>query len=154
MKRQMLHNNKEIEILNLFKSEAIFEIPLFQRNYKWDKNTVQDLLADFNDIIDEQKDVHFFGAMIFYQRAASSSEPRINEIIDGQQRLTTLFLFLCAATHSLRQNDPEKASNYFKNLLTSQQAAGQNSKLVPSKDDRAQLNWILETYLQSPSLMK
>ena len=143
----MLHNNKENVILSLFNGHFIFEIPLFQRNYKWNKDHVQDLLGDFDDIIDQQKDVHFFGAMIFFQQAASSDKPVINEIIDGQQRLTTLFLFLCAATYSLRQNDTAKASNYFKNLLTNQQAEGPNSKLHPSKDDRKQLNWIFDNIL-------
>lgn len=65
-----------------------FKIPDYQRPYAWTKYNCEDL---YNDIMDADPG-YFVGSMIW----VNESEPKYNMIIDGQQRFTTLSLFLIA----------------------------------------------------------
>ena len=83
---------------NLFKSnkegnQFIFEIPMYQRPYVWRKDNWEDL---FNDITDNESG-YFIGAIICINHGADiSNNYTCYEVVDGQQRLTTLSLFLSA----------------------------------------------------------
>lgn len=75
-------------------NNKIFEIPLFQRNYNW---TVENCKELYEDIIRsyENNSSHFIGIFIHYNSSVSSLKTS-NVLIDGQQRLTTIMLLLCA----------------------------------------------------------
>lgn len=72
-----------------------FVIPVYQRNYTWnEKKEVKQLLDDYSSLIYEDKK-HFLG-IIMYLSNVRGFNFRENIIIDGQQRLTTIFLMLNA----------------------------------------------------------
>lgn len=75
-------------------NNKIFEIPLFQRNYNWSINNCREL---YDDILVSYKNnsKHFIGIFIHYNSLVSTPKTS-NVLIDGQQRLTTIMLFLCA----------------------------------------------------------
>ena len=64
---KMTHQNDEDVLMSFFDRQCIYEIPIYQRNYKWGNKKINQVLTDFDEILDDQKEVHFFGAMIFYQ---------------------------------------------------------------------------------------
>lgn len=73
--------------------ECFYVVPDYQREYVWTEKEVQQLLQD----IDEEFDVgdrreYFIGTVLVSPTAQSGHF----EVIDGQQRLTTFFLLLCA----------------------------------------------------------
>lgn len=75
-----------------------FVIPIYQRNYVWGKDNVNQLLKDIEKMIpyiDDENRFHFFGSIVYIDTIHKGS---FNEwtIIDGQQRLTTIFLLLQA----------------------------------------------------------
>lgn len=72
----------------------IFEIPLFQRNYSWTVDNCREL---YEDVINSYKNdsSHFIGIFIHYNSSVSTLKTS-NVLIDGQQRLTTIMLLLCA----------------------------------------------------------
>ncbi|ANZ61094.1 DUF262 domain-containing protein [Secundilactobacillus paracollinoides] len=72
----------------LFKDNN-FKVPLYQRNFAWKKEEVDDFWNDLMDIVSGERSSHFFGQIVTFQ-----NENHIQEIIDGQQRLTTSSLFL------------------------------------------------------------
>lgn len=77
-----------------------YEIPFFQRSYVWDKEQWQRLI---DDVIfsSSSKKPFFLGAMIFKEKQDEYGINEGNIVIDGQQRLTTLFIFykvLCLFT--------------------------------------------------------
>lgn len=86
----------------LFKDNN-FEVPLYQRNFAWTSNEVDDFWNDLVDIVNGERGSHFFGQLVTFK-----NENQIQEIIDGQQRLTTSSLFLAAmrdtATDMLEKN--------------------------------------------------
>ena len=72
---------------------AIFNIPVYQRNYDWDIDNCKQLFQDLETIACTGKD-HFIGSIV-YISVGIATEPYFN-IIDGQQRITSIMLFLKA----------------------------------------------------------
>lgn len=82
----MNDNNDTVEILNVeqvFKSEYV--IPLYQRNFAWGEEQICQLLGDIRESINEQQ--YYLGSLVVIPR-----QNGVYEVIDGQQRLTTLAL--------------------------------------------------------------
>ena len=77
-------------------SERYYSIPTYQRTYQWGEDRWHDLWHDLGPIYRgvETKD-HFVGAMIVAQDANFGAKIRV-ELIDGQQRLTTILILLAA----------------------------------------------------------
>lgn len=71
---------------------AIYTVPVYQRNYSWQAEQIEQLISDIQDAIDEKEAGYFLGNLIVTERG-SSTTPDF-EVIDGQQRLTTLYLLL------------------------------------------------------------
>ena len=92
---KLTDNSEERNFLFWFGKEYVFEIPLYQRAYKWKSDKqIESLKKDFDEIIDNQKIMHFFGAIIIEPLPKRMEDPEIFEVIDGQQRMTTVFLFV------------------------------------------------------------
>ncbi|SDL23082.1 DUF262 domain-containing protein [Natronincola ferrireducens] len=70
----------------------IFQIPSFQRPYKWDTTHWNDLFSDIIRAYEKQTE-HFMGTIVL-QKNGQGENLRI--VIDGQQRLTTISIFLLA----------------------------------------------------------
>ena len=86
-----------------------FKIPFFQRGYSWEKRQWDQLFIDLNDQIIEELDggssleevEHFFGPIVVMEQ---SSPPEVREylVIDGQQRITTVYLLLGIIREEIR----------------------------------------------------
>lgn len=68
-----------------------FEIPPYQRPYSWDADQVQDLLNDILEAFEENDPEYFIGSLITIEIERDEKY----EVVDGQQRLTTLNLIFC-----------------------------------------------------------
>ena len=77
-----------------FNGQDYLEIPFFQRSYVWKENLLKRFLESMEQISRTGKD-YFMGSIISKQKPKnSSSKSNAQLIVDGQQRLTTLALFL------------------------------------------------------------
>ena len=84
-----------LELL-LASSGVQFVIPAYQRNYTWTASRdVKQLLDDIKAVLRGVRNKHFIGIIIYLERSLDFSR-RERSVIDGQQRLTTLFLSLYA----------------------------------------------------------
>lgn len=72
----------------LFKDNN-FNVPLYQRNYAWGTNEIRDFWDDLMDIAEGDHSNHFFGQIVTFR-----TEGGRQEIIDGQQRITTSLIFM------------------------------------------------------------
>ncbi|TDM26659.1 DUF262 domain-containing protein [Macrococcoides caseolyticum] len=76
-----------------------FLIPIYQRNYAWGETQIVQLIEDIDSAVTLDTDTgeYFLGNLILNKRDTLSDEGYLytNEVIDGQQRLTTLYL-LCS----------------------------------------------------------
>lgn len=87
---------RAIAVGKLFeKSSRAYSIPLYQRNYTWGEEQIQRLLSD---ILDEAEKVdrndYFLGNLVVAPPADLSRRDDPFDVIDGQQRLTTLYILL------------------------------------------------------------
>ncbi len=99
--KKLTTNASEDEISSLMSKDAIFVIPFFQRPYKWKANRLEQFDADLGDLVEKANDLHFLGAIITHERKADPALPKRIEVIDGQQRITTIFLYICAIVKEL-----------------------------------------------------
>lgn len=83
--------------------ECFYIIPDYQREYVWTDKEVHQLLEDINEQIDTGSAREYFIGTVL---VAPTEQKSHYEVIDGQQRLTTFFLLLCALRHLL-QKEPE-----------------------------------------------
>lgn len=88
---QSVHQYPISQIFDI-NSNHIFEIPKYQREYTWSQGQWEDL---FDDIIYNENG-YFLGTIIAINQTLDPLELNRLEIVDGQQRLTTLSLFLAA----------------------------------------------------------
>ncbi len=73
--------------------EFVF-IPRFQRPYSWEKDQVEQF---WDDTIVENKSDYFIGSIVLYRQGNEFG------IVDGQQRITTLLLMLCALRNAFEE---------------------------------------------------
>src|SRR5439155_18704984 len=78
--------------------ECFYLVPDYQREYVWTDKEVHQLLEDIGEQIDASAREYFIGTIL----VAPTAEKNHYEVIDGQQRLTTFFLLLCALKHLFR----------------------------------------------------
>lgn len=85
---------KEVSIEGIFldKEKVTYEIPIYQRNYAWEKDEITAFIQDVYDAFKkDSKKVYYIGTLVSFHKGE-----QIYEIIDGQQRLTTIRLILSA----------------------------------------------------------
>lgn len=105
--RELLNNNK-------------FKIPRYQREYSWTKDQLEDF---YNDIIGNIKydekgyspQEYFFGTIILV--GEMSQIKNAIEIIDGQQRITTITIFLSVLSSIMSQEDEGLANIIWKYVI-------------------------------------
>jgi len=92
-----------MSLLAVFEKKMRLEVPLFQRQYIWQKEQQwqplwEDIERKFYEYIEGRKNapVHFLGAMVLDQKQTPTTHVDKRQVIDGQQRLTTLQIFLAA----------------------------------------------------------
>lgn len=71
---------------NLFDTDMEYIIPLYQRAYAWEDKQLTQLIEDISDITDETN--YYIGSLIV------SKQDQKYEVVDGQQRLTSLYLLM------------------------------------------------------------
>jgi uncharacterized protein with ParB-like and HNH nuclease domain len=155
-KRNKLTNSSdEADISSVISGDKVFSIPYFQRAYKWKPDRLKQLQKDLLDIVDGVSDLHFLGAVILHGRPHSPADPAVYEVIDGQQRITTIFLYIAAAVRTLidQEQYSEAAGLFQKYLVIGRETSLiSNLKLHSCKEDRTQLNWVLSQITSSKPL--
>ncbi len=84
--------------------ECFYIVPDYQREYVWTDKEVHQLLEDIDEQIDAGTTREYFIGTVLVSPADQKNH---YEVIDGQQRLTTFFLLLCALKH-LFQGEPQR----------------------------------------------
>lgn len=88
---------KEQSIAEIYNSNQItYEVPIYQRNYAWEDDEITALIQDVYDAYLQNKNLskkgtYFIGTLVSYHKG-----DQVYEVIDGQQRLTTINLVLSA----------------------------------------------------------
>lgn len=92
--QDMKIESEDIDVESLLTGRS-FRIPRFQRPYSWDDENIQDL---WEDVTANAGEDYFIGSMVVYRHAK-----QVFGVVDGQQRLTTLTILLCAIRDAFAQ---------------------------------------------------
>ena len=146
-------NKSSIKELLMTGTKEKFLIPEYQRPYAWTDDQIYTLFEDLVEYTNNQNESSYFlGCIVSF-----SNENKEQEIIDGQQRITTLFLLLRAIHRKLQKmSDSKEKDNFIRQIepaiwkideLTS--VADYSSVLIESKVLEAEYNQMLENILKS-----
>ncbi len=103
------------ELLNLkdifAQGERAFIIPEYQRGYSWEKRQRDDLIVDIENLfLSSYK--HFTGTIVAsYKKTSEEDKTNVYNIVDGQQRLTSLVILL-SSLHSQKKLNKKIKMNY------------------------------------------
>ncbi len=114
MARAQIHG-KEFPLQDVFCDKYVFRIPRYQRPYAWKdeqaETLLDDLLAaigDLNDDTDDQES-YFLGSIVVVKEEGNPDA----EVVDGQQRLTTLTILLAAIRATYKSADKRQELTSF-----------------------------------------
>jgi len=128
MKKNENENLVELNVGSIFKDDK-YIIPIYQRNYDWGKNEISQLIFDINDKIKENED-YYIGTLIVNDKGAKNFE-----VIDGQQRLTTIFLMMSYFKHLNNMNEINLNFNNHLEFESRPKSTKMLSKVFEKEDD-------------------
>lgn len=105
---QTIHS-RDISVADLFKD--FYKVPDYQREFAWEESHITQFLEDIEKARtdSEEPDEYFIGSIVVC-RSSQGKDSNLFEVIDGQQRMTTLFLILCALLAHLKDQNEESLS--------------------------------------------
>lgn len=138
---------KETKILDIIEGTKQYVVPLFQRSFSWEKKEWDTLWNDVKDLCEmDIPRVHFFGSIV--SMPATSVPEGVSKflLIDGQQRLTTVFILLSILKDVAEERKQIRLSEEIKNtLLTNHYKEGRDYyKFMPTQVDREAFTSVIE----------
>ena len=133
----------EYPLSKIFSSEFNYNIPSYQRPYSW---TTQESGLLFDDLYDFYKneasdEYYFLGSIVLIKQ---DDIPK-SDVIDGQQRLTTLTILLAVIAHNLTDNEEK---DEFKSYINEKGIKSQGIKPKPRLKIRERDNDFFQKYIQ------
>ena len=138
----------EVRLLEFLGKSSQFVIPVYQRTYSWTEQECRQLCDDvLRSGNDGNIQMHFIGSIVYVEYGFSQVFHRTPlQVIDGQQRLATVLLFLSALAETLNMKGQEsfdkfpalKTHNRY--LVDQEEIGDRRYKLLLSQNDKATFN--------------
>lgn len=141
---------KEQNLVQLLEGSKQYLVPLYQRTYSWQRTQIDQLWRDAlsqAEVLESDQDGpgHFLGSLVLAPSKSVVGGASRWLVVDGQQRLTTLSLALCALRDHVRDEDARIADRIHRQFLINEYLDGaERPKLIPTQSDRAAYYAILE----------
>jgi uncharacterized protein with ParB-like and HNH nuclease domain len=137
----------------LLKGPKQYVVPYFQRTYSWRRHQWNTLFDDILELYElGSSNSHFLGSMVLL--AEKSTDPIAPTLlIDGQQRLVTLSLFLAAIRDAARDARPDFANHLHTAYLVNDglpQAEEAHLKVLATHQDRAAFATVIDRAAEPP----
>jgi alkylated DNA nucleotide flippase Atl1 len=134
---------RETTLQELLEGSKQYQVPLYQRTYSWTKSQLARLWEDVRQLAADRVErptlTHFIGSLVLAP-SPSNGPAGVAEylVVDGQQRLTTLSILLCAIRdHRARTESPEHRERIDQQYLINRwKSEKQRLKLLPTQADR------------------
>lgn len=135
----MINATKE-KLATYFQGNSQFIVPFFQRGYVWDEDNWETFWEHISAVLDDaEKNApaeHFIGTLITKRRAEDRLGQSAYDLIDGQQRLTTIAVFLKAIGESVSGQMPSLKSMITEHLWFRDARGNSYPRIVPSGYDK------------------
>ncbi|WP_333870273.1 DUF262 domain-containing protein [Desulforamulus putei] len=136
----------ETSLQSIIEGTKQYIVPLFQRSYSWEKQDWEILWKDIMELYAEENPrSHFIGSIVTIPVASVPGGVPKYLLIDGQQRLTTIFILLAALRDKAKQNNQARLAEEIndKFLVNKYNDGLDYYKLQPSQVDRPSFHNIL-----------
>lgn len=105
------------KVKDLFEKFDYIKVPDYQRAYSWEEKQIEQFLLDIKEYLD--KDINYYIGHFLFEK--NKDNEKIGYIIDGQQRLTTIIIFLSSAFEKIKKlNNGELSAeelNIYKSII-------------------------------------
>ena len=96
---------------DVFSDEYLFKIPVYQRPYAWATDQVDDLLDDLQDAVKrDSESPYFLGSIVLIKE----DDIPDSDVVDGQQRLTTLTILFCVLRELAPKNERDALDTFIR----------------------------------------
>ena len=158
MSNWITDSQDEQTLEDLFKDADQIHIPIFQRFYIWKQKQFDELLEDIRLIRSEVEESQFLGAIVAYERPRDTKivgRLRALAVVDGQQRLLTLYIFVMCLVECVAGIDKEDGIEIVREflLLPTRRGLDINTRVVPAFLDRSQFR-VLWDRLNRPDVLQ
>ena len=135
---------QETTFKELVQGEKQYQVPLYQRTYSWQREHLQQLWDDVQELVEEQLEgrapaAHFLGSVVLAPGRITAGGMQRWLVVDGQQRLTTLMLAFTALRdrHRERGGAERQADRIHDLMLVNKYRNGDDHyRLLPTQADR------------------
>jgi alkylated DNA nucleotide flippase Atl1 len=142
---------QETHIRQILEGAKQYQVPLYQRPYSWQSKQLDRLWEDIVKLADDRRTdpsaSHFMGSLVL---ALGQVGPNGLDflVVDGQQRLTTISIFLCALRDYVRDHNPGQpmlSDQIHEQYIADRYKQGDDRlKLLPTQADRDPYRSIVE----------
>lgn len=102
---------RELPIKQLLSDSVAYIVPMYQRNYAWEEGEINQLIQDVVDYQQKGNEHYYIGTLVVFKRKNGSFE-----VIDGQQRLTTLSLLATYLKNHAVNDSSSPNMDWYKNI--------------------------------------
>lgn len=107
----MSNINFEIKGLGKLIKEHQLAVPIYQRPYAWEEKNISDLFSDIHNAISGNENEYFLGTIVLSEKENTNEL----EIVDGQQRITSIVIFLSSIRDYFEENKLQKQADSIHN---------------------------------------
>jgi hypothetical protein len=142
----------------IVRGDRQYLVPLYQRPYTWTEKDWKQLWADLMEQYDLLKrgtehphqSAHFFGSFVLAPFNISARSAPSFLIVDGQQRLTTVFLLLAALRDTAASADASEYGRYHSVLVNERARRDEDRpRLVPTQSDRKAFQSVIDGRMEN-----
>lgn len=124
---------KESYLFEVFSSVFQYSIPDYQRPYSWEEEHVKQLFDDLYEFYQRKTDESYFlGSIVVIEKYRQQQA----DVVDGQQRLTSLTILIAALTHFLSGEDKTDGKGYLQQPARKSQNLAAQPRLVLRQRDK------------------
>ena len=125
--------------------EEWYTVPSYQRHYVWESDNINDMLEDFaSNYIEHNNEEYFLGSYII------QSKDKSNDLLDGQQRITTLFLLFAYLRDYEKSSDDVKSNCIELIFQKANKIKHISERIRLSYEIRGNVKKFIEEYLMTP----
>lgn len=138
--------DKTIKVL--LKSGRQYMIPRFQRDYSWEKKNCEEFLDDIIKGLtykDGKLEIssYFLGTMLFIGNLDEKSDKEI-QVVDGQQRITTITILFSAISDIFREKGEEKLSKLIFDYIMTEDDNGNPVRIIKSESSYPYFSYYIQ----------
>ncbi|HRN30031.1 MAG TPA: DUF262 domain-containing protein, partial [Terrimesophilobacter sp.] len=120
-----------VNTIQWLSSGSTIVVPVYQRQYRWDIDGCEQLLADIRSVASGgEGHTHFIGSILSTRSVTGDGHELV--LIDGQQRITTLMLLIAAMQHTVADSDPALAVE-LRSVVVRDSVGGARTTLRPHR---------------------